>query len=110
MSLGGQYRVLGMELFRGLIQILVPDNSAARRPRWLPMDLFTIEDARLPSNWSFRTYAPGSSARDRGFQGRWGYRELVESDEHRDGLEDLVPEALAIFAAQLRAIESDGNG
>jgi hypothetical protein len=100
LTIGDTYPVLGMELYRDLLQVLVPDNSDHRRPQWMPLELFEISRTELPS-WYFVSYPEGTAARERGFRARWGYRQLVESDEHRDGLEELDPSALAIFSAEL---------
>ncbi len=101
LTIGGLYPVLGMELYRNILQILVPDNSEHKYPQWLPLELFETENSEVRTNWYFRSYPSGTAARERGFRARWGYRQLVESDEHRDGLEDLDPDALAVFAEEL---------
>jgi hypothetical protein len=101
LTIGGLYPVLGMELYRDVLQILIPDNSDGRHPQWLPLELFEISKSEVPDSWYFLAYPNGVPARLRGFRARWGYRKLVESDEHRDGLEELDPTALAIFAAEL---------
>ena len=108
LTVGSSYPVLGMELYRDILQVLVPDNSDFRRPQWMPSELFDFDRSKLPSSWYFVSYPERSDARQRGFRARWGYRQLVESDEHRDGLEALDPHALAIFAAELA--QADGQG
>lgn len=105
------YPVLGMELYRyqslgkllyhDILQVLVPDNSADRHPQWMPVELFEIEPSEVPSNWYFRRPQGTAAASRYGFRARWGYRELVESDEHRDSLVELDPAALAVFAEEL---------
>jgi hypothetical protein len=102
LTIGDPYPVLGMELYRDVLQILVPDNSDHKRPQWLPVDLFEIEKSEVPAIWYFQAYSSGAVAHERGFRARWGYRQLVESDMHRDGLEELDPAALAIFAEELQ--------
>jgi hypothetical protein len=101
LTVGSAYPVLGMELYRGILQLLIPDNSDRQYPQWMPVELFDVDVTELPAVWYFRSYGNSSSARQHGFQARWGYRQLVESDEHRDGLEELDPAALAIFAREL---------
>lgn len=101
LTIDDAYPVLGMELYRDILQLLVPNNSNLQYPQWMPLELFDVDVAKLPAFWCFRSYGDDSSARQRGFRARWGYRQLVESDEHRDGLEELDPDALAIFAAEL---------
>jgi hypothetical protein len=107
-TIGDLYPVLGMELYRDVLQVLVPDNSGHRRPQWLPLELFEIGKSEVPSGWHFLAYPDGATARQRGFRARWGYRQLVESDEHRDGLEELDPAALAIFAEEIARTVEEG--
>lgn len=101
LTIGDLYPVLGMELYRDVLQVLVPDNSDKRYPQWLPIELFDVGQSELPGNWHFLAYPGEGAARQRGFRARWGYRRLVESDGHRDGLEELDPAALAIFSEEL---------
>jgi hypothetical protein len=68
----------------------------------MPADLFDIELSELPADWFFVAYPAEAMARQRGFRARWGYRLLVESDEHRDGLEELDSSALAVFSDELK--------
>jgi hypothetical protein len=102
LTMDALYPVLGMELYRDVLQVLVPDNSGYERPQWMPLELFEVDRSHLPPAWHFVAYPKASSARKRGFRARWGYRQLVESDEHRDSLEELDSSALAIFAAELQ--------
>jgi hypothetical protein len=67
----------------------------------MPLELFDISRSNIPPDWYFKSYPDGTIARQRGFRARWGYRQLIESDLHRDALEELDPEALDIFAAEL---------
>ena len=109
LTVGDLYPVAGMELVKGRMWVLVPDDSDFRRPQWLPLDLFTVDDSALPSWWYFRRYDKGSAAFEAGFQARWGYKQLVESDQHRNDLEDLDPAALYIFSAELAQVEASSD-
>lgn len=102
LTVGDLYPVLGMELYREVLQILVTDNSHHRRPQWMPLELFEVDISKLPSTWYFVSYAKGAVVRERGFRAIWGYRQLVESDMHRQGLEEFDPHALAVFASECR--------
>ena len=102
LTVGAQYPVLGMELYQDILQILVPDDSDRRLPQWMPAELFDIKVSELPADWFFVAYRDEEMASQRGFRARWGYRLLVESDEHRDGLEELDPSALAVFYDELK--------
>jgi hypothetical protein len=104
LTVGDLYPVLGMELYREFLQLLVTDNSDHQRPQWLPLELFEINISKLPTTWYFVSYPEGHVARERGFKAVWGYRQLVESDVHRQALEELEPNALAVFASERRRI------
>jgi len=49
------------------------------RPEWYPIDLFSIEDPRIPDDWQFATSWEfgASKAAQTNVQARWGYSELV---------------------------------
>lgn len=104
-TIGSEYAVLGIELYRDALQILVPDDSDFRRPQWLPIELFDVVDDAI-AGWHFKMFTHGSQAFEAGFRARWGYAQLVDSDRHRDGLEGLDRDALAIFGNRLAREES----
>lgn len=95
-----EYLALGMELYNNVLQVLVADDSDFRRPQWLPIELFTVLDGNIVG-WHFKMFDPGSQAFEAGFRARWGYPLLVQSNRHRDGLEELDPGALATFGDRL---------
>jgi len=102
-TIGQVYPVLGLELLQGNLHALIPDDSDYRRPQWLPLELFRVCDPMISPNWFFKAYDRDSEPFRQGFQARWGYQELVESDVHRDGLGERMPSALSIFQQQLDA-------
>lgn len=110
LTVGKVYPVLGLELYRGFLFVLVPDNTERRWPQWKPNELFEFNMSDIPADWHFRCYPPGSPQRQSGWVARWGYRLLVESDEHRDGLGDRDPGALEIFASELQRVEHGPDG
>lgn len=48
-TVGKSYPVLGMELYREILQVLAPDNSDDCRPQWMPIELFEINISELPA-------------------------------------------------------------
>jgi hypothetical protein len=68
--------------------------------------MFSGELANLPANWMFRICGDARPAPAQDHAGEtvaiWGYRELVEDENHYPELTEWVPEALAIFREYLR--------
>src|SRR5438552_12395544 len=69
--IGKEYCVFGIELYRFVILALVADET--HMPNWCPIDLFTVSDPNLPSNWYF-AYHPETDFLVRAI---WGYEQLV---------------------------------
>jgi hypothetical protein len=95
---GQTYVVYAMALINDGLTVLVADTYD--KPAWLPVELFVVEDPRLPGHWEFALGQRGDAGRSPGqliWRGKWGYSELVRSDAHYYGLEDRDAEALRIF-------------
>jgi hypothetical protein len=73
------------------------DRPPTVRPDWYPIELFAIEDPRIPASWEFSPVRRGAEASETDILARWGYPLLVHSDEHFDGLVERDPKALAEF-------------
>jgi len=123
LRVGEAYRVYAMAIFKeeelasklspkpdwypaqaGLIVLLCHEYAAppTMRPEWYPIELFSIEDPRLPDDWEFSTsweFGNAQSAQTN-VQARWGYSELVHSDAHFEGLAEGDPVALEHFRAE----------
>lgn len=88
------------------------DNPPTIRPDWYPIELFSVEDSKLPDDWEFSTTMEYSheGAGKSNVLARWGYPLLVHSDEHWAGLVERDPPALAAFRAEYerRAREEAG--
>lgn len=106
-TVGRQYRPYAMAMFMNWLTVLVCDDYD--HPVWLPIELFTVEDPRLPPRWEFASYSDevtGTPGR-RGRQAIWGYHEIVNSDSHYEQLIDGDPEARRIFAVARRLLDDD---
>ncbi|SPE49661.1 hypothetical protein SNS2_1352 [Streptomyces netropsis] len=96
--IGKSYEAYAMALISASLTVLVADEYD--NPAWLPLELFEVEDSRLPADWEFakgeaaiNTPMPGELV----CQARWGYKEVVRHDAHYYGLEERDPEALNAF-------------
>lgn len=94
-TVGNQYTVFGIELWRSVIVVLVLDDTEL--PCWYPIDLFTISDPHLPADWFFASY-PGNDLLVRAV---WGYEHLVMDTLHHDALADRDPKAMKIFRQEV---------
>jgi hypothetical protein len=104
LTIGTQYRVLGMGLFETVMLALVCDDTG--KPNWLPVGLFEFGIASFPSDWEFTVLdghaASGGDPSNR-WVARWGYPELVRDERHSDRLTERDPGALDIFFRALKA-------
>jgi hypothetical protein len=90
-SVGREYYVFAMALWRGVILLLLADDY--HLPNWFPIQLFSVTDPSLPEEWSF---LPSDS--DEGMlQALWGYEQMITDATHYDALLDREPEALQCF-------------
>jgi hypothetical protein len=89
-AIGGEYLVFAMSLWHGVILILLADES--HLPNWFPLELFSIDDRRLPANWSFVSMLESSH-----LQALWGYEQLVGDPLRYDALLEREPAALREF-------------
>ncbi len=97
-EIGDEHTVYALGLFEsGLIALIVSKSGI---PVWYPLELFEVVSDRLPPDWVFAFFGddkPEGLNGLPGWQARWGYREIVSSDAHLDGLIEADPEALRIF-------------
>lgn len=111
LEVGKHYVILGLGIFETILLALVCDET--QKPNWLPIGLFDLTDKELPAGWEFGVLdgiaASGGDASNR-WVARWGYPELVRDDRHSDALIERDPDALAIFARELRDRSSGAGG
>jgi hypothetical protein len=100
LTVGHTYVVNGMGLYNDGLILLVLDSAS--RPSWYPIEIFEVEDPRLPSTWEFST-GPQE------LQACWGYPEPVHSEEHRDALIDRDPRALTTFQRWKSLIDDESS-
>jgi|GEM_PF-3465647 len=77
---GKEYTVYGMVMFDFSLYYLIV--SSINRPSFLRADYFQIEDSSLSEDWVFAYKGQEKLS----VQAIWGYRLLVESESHYNGL------------------------
>jgi hypothetical protein len=94
--IGKNYTVFGMALWRSVLVLLLLDED--HLPNWYPIDLFSVEDPRLPESWFFASYQGNELL----VQALWGYERLVCDSSHHDALSDREPNAMKLFFEEVR--------
>jgi hypothetical protein len=103
LELNKLYPIVGLGLFETVLLALVCDETG--KPNWLPIGLFEIENAALPTDWEFALIdgaaASGGDSANR-WVAQWGYAELVRDVRHSDALIERDPGALKVFYDELK--------
>jgi hypothetical protein len=97
---GKEYVVYGIMLSKEVLSYLIVGEGLF--PHWYPAELFKVTRNDLPSDWYF-TYL----REDEGFvvNAIWGYEELVETEDHFDGLSNLNKPDLEVFLGRKQQID-----
>lgn len=117
-EVGKSYTVYAMQMHEGRIDILIRDSSGG--PDWNPIKLFRVVDSRIPAHWEFASFFDPSGEVERrreeigerwGFRpddsARWGYPEIVHSDEHYLGIVDARHDDLRRFYREEQRIKNE---
>ena len=109
--IGKSYIVYGMRLVGACLNYLIDpmDRKGLSLPTWYPAELFTIENAKLPTSWMF-SYDVNRQGIQNPTVARWGYLELVKSTTHFAGLQERNEEDMIIWLyrkAEIDAEEAD---
>lgn len=95
LTLNNSYVVYGMVIFQeGLDYLILDDNDM---PMWYSAELFEVEESSLPSKWHHSFW--GYDEYD--VTAIWGYVELVNSQEHFDGLAEQNEQDVELFMKQV---------
>lgn len=103
LDVGSLYTVYAMALWRGRLVCLVVEEGG--RPGWNPVEIFSVEDSRVPASWHFRILPTNSSV-----QAIWGYAEIACDEAHYEALIDREPRALAMFAERKAQLDAGSDG
>lgn len=107
LTIGKRYTVLGMSILESALYFLVRDDTAA--PSFSPAAMFDCALQPIPVDWCFSLrdgiHATGSDLWERPCVAVWGYKELVDDLGHANSLGEREPQALQIFARELRRRE-----
>lgn len=91
LELQTSYDVFGIVLFEDSLKYLIFDEYCM--PNWYPAEIFRIEDNQLPSNWFHQFYG----YQEYGVTAIWGYKELVLSEKHYNGLIEQDENEVEVF-------------
>ena len=97
---GKEYVVYAIILSKGLLSYLIVGEGSL--PSWYPAELFSLTRKDLPVDWYFAFLGE-----DEGFvvNAIWGYEELVENDDHFDGLSNLNKLDIEMFLESKKQID-----
>jgi hypothetical protein len=90
-QIGREYKVFAVAIYIGATLLLLADDD--HLPNWYPLDLFSISQAQIPSDW----FATAYRGNEGGLQFLLGYERLVSDESHYDALLERDPEALKLF-------------
>lgn len=113
LEIGQLYEAFGLGLWSNALLVLVTNNHG--RARWFPLALFEVIDGSLPTGWEVAVYdlqgAMGFPPQEGWGGGHWvarfGYEELVTSDEHNDALMENDAAAVEVFERERRRLDGD---
>ncbi len=89
-TLNTTYSVYGIMIYEEGIYYLIYDDF--KMPNWYAADLFIVKSSALPEKWYFNYFG-----QDENLTAIWGYEELVNDDQHFDGLGEQEEEDIKIF-------------
>ena len=97
---GKEYVVYGIILNQRLLSYLIVGEGSW--PSWYPAELFSLTRKDLPENWYFAYLRE-----DEGFvvNAIWGYEELVETENHFDGLSNMNKLDIELFLKRREQID-----
>lgn len=100
---GNEYFVYGMALGHngGLMYLIVSDGG---NYHWAPIEFFEIIDPLLPVEQYFTLRKSNERMQP---QALWGYKELIEKEDHYQGLWLSEKEDREIFALAKKRIDKD---
>lgn len=100
LEVGKEYVVYGIILWKDLLSYLVMGEGMF--PHWYPSELFRVTRSELPQGWYFVRFNE-----DEGFEVNaiWGYKELVDKEDHFDDLSNLEKSAIDIFVERKKQID-----
>jgi hypothetical protein len=96
-SVGTEYFVSAMALYKSSLILLLVDDT--EKPNWYPIQMFSVIEGKLPSDWFFST----TVATQHGVDAVWGYEQLVANPKHYEELIERDPDALRAFKREGQA-------
>lgn len=101
LNIGNEYPVYGIAIWKGILNYLTMDKYLDL-PSWHPADLFEIVDSELPYEWHHKYYGFTEGVH---LNAIWGYKELVQEEEHYTELIEREDTAISIFLKRKKEFE-----
>lgn len=102
LHVNNNYNVYGLCVYDDMLYyLIVPTVSSP--PSWYPVELFDVYDSSLPMEWYFNYYPNGNRA---GVSAIWGYKELVEDEDHYIALIERNRKAMNIFLKRKEELDT----
>jgi hypothetical protein len=98
-SFGTTYSVYGIILYEEGIYYLIYDDF--KMPNWYYAELFSVISNSLPEKWYIKHFGQSES-----LTAIWGYYELVNVDNHFDGLGEQEQQAIDLFFKRKKEIDN----
>lgn len=95
-----QYNVYGIILVQESVKYLLFNDF--EMANWYPVELFQVVDSQLPRNWCFQFFG----YEEYGVSAIWGYREIVENEEHYTGLCEQEKNDIELFLKRKKEIDN----
>jgi hypothetical protein len=96
LTIGKEYSVFAMALWNSVLIFLLLDETG--KPNWYSIELFSIDDGRLPANWFFSR----SIANDHGIEAIWGYQRIAVAPGHYEALIERDENSMKAFFEEAR--------
>lgn len=103
LTLGGEYEVLGIHLYKGFLRYLIYDET--KHFRFEHKDFFEIIDNRIPGWWKIKASTDLEYIKEHA-EMRIAYPEIVESpQQHDDLISNQTKEAYAIALKEIERLK-----
>jgi hypothetical protein len=90
---GKTYPVYSISLWGNDLYVLLSDENDL--PNWYPIELFSVCNSRIDSDWEFSCFP-----NDGHLRALWGYAQMINDENHYDALLERDADAVRIFVTE----------
>ena len=102
--INSNYIVYGIIFYEGSILYLLYDEY--KMANWYPAELFEVTEGHIPKGWCYNFLG----YKEFGLSAVWGYNELVNDENHYDGLAEQENSAFELFLKRKTEIDKQVEG